>query len=319
MSLQRLSARRYAREVLPLTAPLWAGRRTFDQYVAQTLELARSSYGRRYYGTFALSDGDHRVASLKWYERTLQYDSSTLRAVGFGAVFTPQPFRGRGYASLMLASALDHARDLGHDVAYLFSDIRPQFYADLGFRVLPSRELKFAADALPAERLRFAPLGPEHWRGVRKCFEHVRRAMPSSFVRTPAVWNWIFTRMRQGSEHGCGQTINLVAEARERVCAYVFGARAPQRDAFVFDEYGWTADASPTTIAALLRAAAGDLRRVCGWLPPLNARELLPQGTVRRRSRAILMMVPLSGGGKRLMESLARSGRGDFPWATDHI
>ncbi|MBV8197319.1 MAG: GNAT family N-acetyltransferase [Candidatus Eremiobacteraeota bacterium] len=319
MRLQRVSSARYAREVLPLTAPLWAGSRTLDEYAATTLELARTSYGRRCYATMGLYDGNRLVASHKWYERSLRHDSQALTAVGFGAVFTPEEFRGRGYASVMLASSLDLARDRGHDVAYLFSDIRPQFYADLGFRALASRKLWLEADDLSGDRLRVLVLTDDDWSGVRKCFESARRSVSSSFVRSQAFWEWSATRIRQQSEHSHSQPINLVVKRRGEVCAYVLGARVPQRDAFIFDEFGWTDRAGPTTVAALLRAAAGDLRRATGWLPPPAARELLPRGTVRRRDRAILMMAPLTPAGGRLIDTLRHPARGDFCWATDHI
>lgn len=319
MRLQRISNAAYARDVLPLTASLWAGRRTECQYVAQTLELARTAYGRRSYATMGLYDGKRLVASHKRYERTLQHESHTLRALGFGAVFTPEELRGRGYASLMLATALDFARDRGIDVAYLFSDIRPQFYADLGFRALPSRALRLRADTLSGERLQLTPLEPAHWRSIRKCHENVRRTARASLERSPAAWDWIATRLRQGSENQSGQPMNLAVERRREIVAYVFGVRSPEHDAFIFEEYGWSARAAPTTIASLLRAAAGDLRRVIGWLPPPCARAVLPRGTVLRRNRAVLMMAPLSGAGKRLIEALAPPTSGDFCWPTDHI
>ncbi|MBV9264235.1 MAG: GNAT family N-acetyltransferase [Candidatus Eremiobacteraeota bacterium] len=319
MRLQRISSTAYAREVLPLTAPLWAGRRTEREYVAHTLELTRTAYGRRSYATMGLYDGKRLVASHKRYERTLQQESQTLGAVGFGAVFTPEELRGRGYASLMLASALDVARDRGLDLAYLFSDIRPQFYADLGFRALPSRTLRLRADALSGERLQLTQLEPAHWRTIRKCHENVRRAARASFERGPAAWEWIATRLRHGSENQSGQPMNLAVKRRGEIVAYVFGVRSPERDAFIFEEYGWSDGAGPTTVAALLRAAAGDLRRVIGWLPPPCAREMLPRGTVARRNRAIFMMAPLSAAGRRLIETLARPTSGDFCWPTDHI
>ncbi len=127
MRLRAMPARAYAGEVLPLTAPLWAGRRTFDQYVEQTLEIARSPYGRRYYRTIGLYEGNRCVASFKRYERRLRDGPRHLDAIGFGAVFTPNEYRGRGYASVMLAMALDRARGDGYELAYLFSDIRPEF------------------------------------------------------------------------------------------------------------------------------------------------------------------------------------------------
>ncbi len=172
MRLRELSAEAYAREVLPQTAELWAGRRNFDAYVDQTLALATSAYGRRFYRTIGLYDGGTLVASFKRYERAVQDRAQKLRAFGFGAVFTPPEYRGRGYASILLASALDAARAEGYDVAFLFSDIRPQFYAELGFRALPSREFSLRADALPSGRLAPTRLdSDEDWRAVRRCYE----------------------------------------------------------------------------------------------------------------------------------------------------
>lgn len=318
MRLREITAERYAREVLPLTAPLWAGRRAFDEYVAQTLELARSRYGRRYYRTIGLYDGKRLVASFKRYERTLRVEQHTVRAVGFGAVFTPIEYRGRGYASFMLASALDAARSAGYGIAYLFSDIRPQFYAELGFRPLPSRELILRSDALSANRLQVSALAPTDWHGVRQCFERSADRRLAAFVRSPSLWEWIATRVRHGSEHGPGHQVNLVVSRRRTIRAYALGMRVPERDTYVLDEYGFTDDAA-ATIPALLRAAAGDLRRITGWLPPDGAREALPKGVTRKRTRAVLMMAPLSSMGERSIETISANSSSDFCWATDHI
>jgi predicted N-acetyltransferase YhbS len=317
--LREIPLDRYAREVLPLTAPLWAGRRTFDEYLAQTLETARSPYGRRHYRTIGLYDGSKLVASFKRYEATARMDSRRLPAIGFGAVFTPNEYRGRGYASVMLATALDRARSEGYELAYLFSDIRPQFYAPLGFYALPSRKLSLQADALPAQRLELASLASEHWSGVRHCFEvgeHRRRA---GFLRSPTLWGWIQMRVRNGSNHSIGHETNFVVRRGRTVRAYVLGARAPERDAYLLDEYGFADDAAAAMIPALLRAAAGDLRRIIGWLPPDGVRDLLPKGTTRKRDRAILMMAPLRSPGEDLIDLISVTKRGDFCWATDHI
>jgi predicted N-acetyltransferase YhbS len=319
VKLQKISARTYARDVLPLTAALWAGRRTFDQYVAQTLELAASAYGRRRYRTVGLYDGRRLVASFKRYERELRDGSRRMRAVGFGAVFTPNELRGRGYASFMLASALDAARREGYDVAYLFSDIRPQFYAAVGFRALPSRKLTLRADALPSERLQVASLGRGDWSAVRRCFERAELRRGAAFLRDDALWRWIAMRVGHGSEHAAGHATNLAVRRGSTIRAYVLGARVPERDAYVFDEFGFSGEAGAAIVPALLRAAAGDLRRVVGWLPPDGARQMLPRGTTRTRAAATLMMAPLSGDGERLIETLSRSTNGDFIWPTDHV
>ncbi len=319
MKLRTISADAYARDVLPLTAALWAGRRSFDEYAAQTLELGASAYGRRRYRTIGLYDGRRLAASFKRYERELREGSRRLRAIGFGAVFTPNELRGRGYASFMLASALDAARRDGYGVAYLFSDIRPHFYAALGFRTLPSRKLTLRADAFPSERLAIASLGRGDWNGVRRCFERTELRRRAAFVRDEAVWRWIAMRVGHDSEHVAGHATNLVVRRGRTVRAYVLGARVPERDAYVFDEYGFSDDAAAATVPALLRAAAGDLRRVVGWLPPNGARQTLPKGVTHKRKGATLMMAPLSGDGERLIETVSKESIADFTWATDHI
>jgi len=319
MRLRELSAQTYAREVLPQTAALWSGRRTFDAYVEQTLALATSAYGRRFYRTIGLYDGSTLVASFKRYERTLQDRGQRLRAFGFGAVFTPPEYRGRGYASILLAAALDAARADGYDVAFLFSDIRPQFYAELGFRALPSREFSLRADALPSGRLAPARVdSDDDWRAVRRCYEFSLRRGGIGFGRSATLWGWTRLRIAHGSEHRAGDVMNLLVRRGRVITAYVLGVRVPQRDTFVVDEYGFASESSAATIPALLRAAAGDLRRIAGWLPPAGARDLLPRLSVRRRGGAVLMMAPLQPRGAALIDRIA-SERLEIGWATDHI
>lgn len=320
MRLRDVEPEIYARDVLPLTAPLWAGRRDFATYVTQVLEIARSPYGQRYYSTAGLFEGRTMVASFKRYVRAAQLETRRLRAVGIGAVFTPPEFRGRGYASAMLATELDRARAAGFDFAYLFSDVAPQFYAQLGFRELPSREIVLASDRLPAMRLAPARLEERDWNGVRRCFDLGQRRRGAGFTRTPLVWDWIRLRMRHGSERAGGQETSLVVRRRGGgVGAYVLGERDVKRDAYVLEEFGFADEAGARTIPGLLRAAAGDLGRVTGWLPPPAARELLPKGTTRGRKRAILMAAPLTRGGIALVHALADGGAADPCWHADHV
>lgn len=318
MRLREIPPQTYAREVLPLTAPLWAGPRSFDTYVAHTLEMARGPYGRRHYRTLGLYDGAALVASFKRYERTMRYGTRRVRAVGFGAVFTPEEYRGRGYASIMLATALDTARAGGYDAAFLFSDIRPQFYAALGFVALSSRRFLVRADTLPSTRLQLAHLHDADWSTVQRVYDRWDRDRSARFLRSPTMWSWIAMRARQRSEHPTGQPTNLLVRRSGRVIAYVLGVRAPRLDAYLLDEFAFTGTAGAAAVPALLRAAAGDLQRVTGWLPPSGAREVMPKLTVRRRNDAVLMIAPLSVAGRELLRAAAACSS-DFCWATDHI
>jgi len=316
--LQAISPDAYARQVLVETAALWAGKRDVDAYVADNLEIARSAFGKRHYRTIGLYDRRTLLASCKQYDRTLHDGSRRLRAVGIGAIFTPAGLRGRGYATAMVAALLDRSRATGYDVAYLFSDIGPRFYSAIGFNEMPSREISLRADALPRKRTIVTPLRDGDWRGVRRCFELAQRGHVH-FDRTAPIWQWIVMRMRHRSERPEGQPFNLVVRHGRGVGAYVLGTRLPKRDVYVVDEFGFADEDAALTIPSLLRAAAGDLRRIVGWLPPHGARELLPGGSVRKRRTPQLMMAPLSVEGAQLVRALSQGGKADCCWATDHL
>lgn len=319
MRLREISAENYATDVLPLTAELWAGRRTFESYVSQTLEIARSGYGRRAFRTIGLYDGTTLLASFKRYERSIHFGAARLRAVGIGAVFTPHDFRGRGYASAMLAMMLDAERANGSDVALLFSDIRPHFYEELGFFALPSRAFTLRADVLPGERIAASRMEDADWSGVRRCYDAIDRTRPWGFVRTPLVWEWVRTRVRQGSEHATGHETNLIVRRGRSVLAYVLGVRAPEHDAYIVDEFGFLNAESAPLVLPLLRSAAGDLRRIAGWLPPDGAREVLARASVRKRSDALFMAAPLTSLGRKWFTLASKTSPSDGVWSTDHI
>ncbi|HVA27205.1 MAG TPA: GNAT family N-acetyltransferase [Candidatus Baltobacteraceae bacterium] len=319
MKLAPIDAAAYARDVLPLTAELWAGRRDYETYVTQTNEIAACGYGQRHYRTLGLYDGAQLVASLKRYERTVHFGTQRLQAVGIGAVFTPNEFRGRGYASALLAMVLDRSRADGYDLAYLFSDIRPQFYNELGFTTLPSRSMSLRADGLAGSRIEVQRLDEGDWTGVRRCFELGERLRPWGFARTPLVWDWIRMRYRHDSEHAIGVQTNLVVRRGRGIAAYILGVRDPEHDAYLVDEYGFADAEAGILVGPLLRAAAGDLRRVAGWLPPDPAREALARASVRKRTNAIFMAAPLTRGGTAWLEVATAKSKADGVWSTDHI
>lgn len=319
MRLASIPFDEYAREVLPQTAELWAGRRDLASYVAQNAEIAGSGYGRRNFATVGFYDGARLVASIKRYARIVHFGSQRLRAVGIGAVFTPPPYRGRGYASAMLALLLDESRAAGCDLAYLFSDIRPAFYADIGFTALPSRAISLRADGLSGSRVEVRRLEESDWTGVRRCYDLAERARSWGFVRTPLIWEWIRLRMRHGSEHQNGVQTNLVVRRGRGVAAYVIGVRAPEHDAYILEEFGFADVAAAALVPPLLRSAAGDLRRVTGWNPPEGAREVLGKASVRKRKDATLMAAPLTPAGKKWLAGAAAPKSGDGVWSTDHI
>ncbi len=319
LALRSIDPTTYARAVLPLTEPLWAAGRDFETYVRHTLELARSGYGRSHYSTVGLYDGAALCASCKCYEREIRIGDRTLKTVGIGAVFTPHELRGRGYGSAMLAALMDREHAAGSDALYLFSDISPTFYETLGFVAFPSRVFSLRADDLPHARMTIKQATSEDYAAIRRLFSRHERLRPWSFKRTPLFWEWLYLRTRHGSEHPGGDVLTFVLREGTRVDAYVTGVRSPAHDSFIVDELGIRDERERDFIAPFLRSAAGDLRRIVGWLPPEPIRRMLPRGSIRRRKDAIFMVAPLSRAGHAWVRSSSGTGIGDPVWSTDHI
>ncbi|MDQ2663230.1 MAG: GNAT family N-acetyltransferase [Candidatus Eremiobacteraeota bacterium] len=318
MELREIDVETYAKDVLPKTIALWGGGRDFERYASDTARLAGMPYGRKYYRTLAIYDGDVLGASCKGYERTVRDGKHKMCAFGIGAVFTPEDLRGRGYASAMLGAVLDRARRDGFSAAFLFSDIHPEFYKTLGFVELPSRAMSIRADSLDGRRIDITSLADADWTGVRRCFDSLDATREWGFERSPLVWDWIRERMTRIARQAPGESVRLITRCGRSV-AYAFGRREPAHDALVLEEYGFADDAARENVPSLLRSAAGDLRRIIGWLPPTGAREVLPRGSVSRRTDGIFMMAPLDASGRALVARAARIIPSDGVWTADHI
>ncbi len=319
LALRSIDAESYSRIVLPLTAPLWAAGRDFESYARHTLELARSGYGRNHYSTIGLYDGALLCATCKCYEREVRVGERTLKALGIGAVFTPTELRGRGYGSAMLAALMDREHAAGSDALYLFSDIAPAFYEALGFVAFPSRVFSLRSDDLPHARMSIKQATPEDRAAIRRLFSRHERSRPWSFKRTPLFWEWLYLRTRHGSEHPGDDALTFVLREGSRVDAYVTGVRSAAHDSFIVDELGIRDERERDLTAPFLRSAAGDLRRIVGWLPPEPIRRMLPRGSIRRRKDAIFMVAPLTRAGHLWVRSSSGTGIGDAVWSTDHI
>ncbi|HEV2740078.1 MAG TPA: GNAT family N-acetyltransferase [Candidatus Elarobacter sp.] len=317
--LQIVAPEDYVRDVLPHSHTLWAGTRTFERYAGEFRATANSAWGKRRFRTVGLHVDGELVASCKRYERVLRCGERGYKAAGIGAVFTPEPLRGRGYATALLGALLDAERDAGTDLAYLFSDIHPAFYERLGFVALPSRTITLRADALSAQRIEVAALADTDAASVRRVFGALDARRPFAFARTALDWEW--QRLRSASlEHGA-PLVRLGVRRGRALAAYVTGRRIPAADAFVVDELAFARVDDAPLIAPLLRAGAGDLRTVRGWLPPAIARDALPRGAVRARKDAIAMLVPLSAPFRAAFRAHATDPRehADPCWSTDHI
>src|SRR5438132_798797 len=135
-------------QILDTTYDIWRdglSRRAYARfYAAQTA----TPWGRAHVQRQALVDGDTVLASGKLYTFDATLEARALRVAGLGAIFTHPAHRGRGAARELVERMLESAAAKGADLAVLFSEIGPDYYARLGFTPLPrtNRTLRVIED-----------------------------------------------------------------------------------------------------------------------------------------------------------------------------
>ncbi len=135
--------------ILDLTHPLWGeglSRAAYGRYNAAQLQ---TPWGATHLRRVALVAGETLLATAKRYALSARLDGESIALLGIGAVYTPEPRRGHGYAAELLHRMLESAADEGFGYALLFSEIEPRYYERLGFRPLPVNQVVLAVRPVP--------------------------------------------------------------------------------------------------------------------------------------------------------------------------
>ncbi|HEY2904911.1 MAG TPA: GNAT family N-acetyltransferase [Vicinamibacterales bacterium] len=129
-------------QVLHASYDIWSDGLTPAAYGRWWSAQLGTPWGRSHLGRTALVDGPTVLASAKeyWFDAVL--DARPLRVIGIGAVFTQPAHRGKGAATTLVDQLLGRAAGQGADLALLFSEIGPGYYARLGFAALPMFDLE---------------------------------------------------------------------------------------------------------------------------------------------------------------------------------
>ena len=132
------------KQILDASHPIWADGlkpRAYAQFNAGQL---RTPWGRTHLRRYALIDPRGRLlTSAKRYDLTVLLDGQRIKAVGIGALFTPQGERGQGHAPRIIEQIIEAAEKEGTELAILFSEIGTSYYRRLGFTPVPRHELNF--------------------------------------------------------------------------------------------------------------------------------------------------------------------------------
>lgn len=128
--------------VLDETHEIWSdglSRAAYGRYNAAQL---RTAWGAGHLRRLVLHGADGSVlSSAKRYDLRARLDGREIDVVGIGAVFTPTAMRGRGHAREIVQAIVAEATQAGAELALLFSEIDPDYYAALAFVPVPRREL----------------------------------------------------------------------------------------------------------------------------------------------------------------------------------
>jgi predicted N-acetyltransferase YhbS len=126
--------------ILDDTYNIWHDGLTRPAYGRFYAAQLATPWGRAHLRRLALVEGDEVLASAKLYAFDAVLDGRPIKVAGIGAVFTPPASRGRGAARDLMERLLERAAADGADLALLFSEIGPDYYARLGFETIATTD-----------------------------------------------------------------------------------------------------------------------------------------------------------------------------------
>lgn len=265
-------------------------RRDYGRYNAAQL---RTEWGAGHLTRVALVEDGLLLATAKRYDLLARVDGQRRPILGIGAVFTPPDLRRRGFAQRLIERMIEDAAARGVIGALLFSEIGPEYYARLGFSVVPIDDLRIevrAGRGTPAIPMRggddrdiaaIAAISDRMTDGVRFALER-----PATFIQ----YGLSKKRLLAGLTPAASRQVEFfVVEEGGQAAAYLVVTTSPRGR--VLEECG-DRDPSGARVGAMLQAYAaltgGDSLHVSGWLP---AGFCPPQASVARRepSREVMM------------------------------
>lgn len=254
---------------------LWGAGLTLAAYVEMWEELAASSWGQTCYAWRAWVDDDGRVlSSLKLYRPQLRLGDNVKRSRAIGAVFTPRPQRGRGFAASLIRAVLGEEPGAGDEPSFLFTDIGVGYYASFGFAALPCEDAigTLGAPSGTARGVRLRTMRAADLGEVARAHERCCQDRPIAIVRDRAHWEFLLLRAEAFFRRIDGSGLErrfMIAEEGGRALGYLVAVAGPGewnlREAAAFDD-------DPETLARILHAGGDDAfaagaRTVWGWIP----------------------------------------------------
>lgn len=119
---------------------IWSGGLSKHKYYEWVWMQLQQPWSRNNYRYLIARSGRNIVSSCKLYLMDFQARGRHYRVGGIGAVYTPERFRGNGFAAQLLETVATRCKQDGFDAMLLYSDIDPIYYERLGYELLPNCE-----------------------------------------------------------------------------------------------------------------------------------------------------------------------------------
>ncbi len=222
------------------------------------------------------------VVSLGAYPLRFQIRGDAVSGIAIGSVYTLAEFRRRGFAGQLLEWVEDQSRQDGAALSLLYSDIRPEYYARLGYALCPSlegwRDVRGMRDKVGMGQQLVEIDAASHLEELMSFYTGYHGAAPLSITRDAQYWRALLQRFTHDRFYA------LVIKGRDDWKGYL---RLSRKDPnWRITDYALTDQSSvwPDELYASTfgLAAHSGAERVGGWLPESPATRKLFQLTPRR-------------------------------------
>jgi GNAT superfamily N-acetyltransferase len=251
---------------------LWGEGLTLRDYARYNAAQLGTEWGARHLTRVALVEDGRLLATAKRYDLVAHVDGQRRPVLGIGAVFTPPDLRRRGFARRLIERMIEEAAARGVGGALLFSEIGPEYYARLGFSVVPVDDVRLevrAGRGTPAIPMRtgddrdiaaIAAIAGRMTAGFRFALDR-----PASFIQYGLTKKRLLAGLTPATSR---QVEFFVVEEGAQPAAYFVMTTTPRGR--TLEECG-DRDPSGARVGAMLQAYEGLTRdpalRVSAWLP----------------------------------------------------
>lgn len=146
---------------------------------------------------------DEVAVSLGAYPMQFLLNGKTIPGFAIGSVYTKESHRKKGYAPALISFVEDfEQKQFGHLISSLYSDINPDYYANMGYQLCPSHEseTELKPELVSSEKpeLELVEFDKEqHKNEMKSIYDNYHSQKPLSIKRSDDYWEMILEKFPQ--------------------------------------------------------------------------------------------------------------------------